>query len=63
MKKIAILAAGMLVASSLAPLPAAAAPDRHGWGHGQRTKWKTVCKVRWDHGRKVKQCRKVRVRW
>ena len=61
MKILAILAAGTLVASSLAPLPAAAKPEPPRWG--QKTKWKTVCTWR-GHGRwKHKVCRKVRVRW
>jgi len=61
MKFLAVVAAGVLAASALAPVPASAAPaPRHG-AHG--TKWKKVCTVRWHHGHKVRQCRKVRVRW
>jgi hypothetical protein len=60
MKFLAVVAAGILAASAIAPVPASAAPAPARWGHG--TKWRTVCTVRWNHGRKVRVCRKVRVR-
>ncbi len=59
MKILAIVAAGMLVASAAVPVAADAAPAPR-W-HG--TKWRTVCtwqgRGKWRH----KVCRKVRVRW
>jgi len=63
MKFLAVVAAGILAASALAPVaPASAAPAR--WGHGHHGwKWKKVCTVRWHHGRKIRTCRNVRVRW
>ncbi len=60
MKILAVLAAGMLVTSAMAPLPAAANPAPR-WGHGGWG-WKTVCTWR-GHGKwRHKECRKVRVR-
>ena len=62
MKFLAVVAAGILAASALAPVPASAAPAR--WDHGHHGwKWKKVCTVRWHHGHKTRVCRKVRVRW
>jgi Ni/Co efflux regulator RcnB len=60
MKILAILAAGTLVASAMAPMAASANPAPQRWGH--HTKWKTVCTTKWRNGHKWKQCRKVRVR-
>jgi hypothetical protein len=61
MKFLAVIAAGTLVASAMAPLPAAANPVPKRWDH--KVKWKTVCTNKWRNGKKWRQCRKVRVRW
>jgi len=61
MKFLAVVAAGILAASAITPVPASAAPAPARWGHGHGAKWRTVCTVRWNHHRKVRVCRKVRV--
>jgi hypothetical protein len=75
MKILALMAAGLIGAAALTPLPAAAA------GSGQRVvhertevrhvttnrhnrwRWKTVCRTKWRNHHRTRVCRKVRTRW
>ena len=55
MKFVALIAATVVAAAALTPVPADAA--RHGW-HNKR-----VCKTVWRGHHKVRKCRVVKVRW
>jgi len=57
MKFLAVVAATLVTAAVVTPVPASAAPARHGY------RWKNVCKVQMRHHRRVRTCRRVRVRW
>lgn len=75
MKILALMAAGLIGAAALTPLPATAAGGgqsvvvherttvRHVSNHRRdRWRWKTVCRTTWRNHHRTRVCRKVRIR-
>ena len=76
MKILALMAAGLIGAAALAPLPASAAGGGQGVVVQERTtvrhvsntsrhnrwRWKTVCRTKWRNHHRTRVCRKVRIR-
>ncbi|WEK01572.1 MAG: hypothetical protein P0Y59_07815 [Candidatus Sphingomonas phytovorans] len=72
MKILALMAAGLIGAAALTPLPAMASGSGQTVVHerttvrhvsrGDRGRWKTVCRTEWRHHQRKRVCRKVRVR-
>lgn len=76
MKILAFMAAGLIGAAALTPIPASATGNgqgvvvrerttvRHVSNHRRdRARWKTVCRTQWRNHHRTRVCRKVRVRW
>ncbi|MEO7169402.1 MAG: hypothetical protein V4610_15130 [Pseudomonadota bacterium] len=75
MKILALMAAGLIGAAALTPLPAMASGSGQTVVHERTTvrhvsnnrhnrwRWKTVCRTQWRNHHRTRVCRKVRVRW